>query len=88
MTAQLVWFDAWVFDVTVEEDPSGPRRRLEDPGAAPPRSESCRACPGGASARAARVRGQGPRVSGERPSDGVPAPRFEPSFPGTAGARV
>lgn len=86
MTLGLVWSDAWVFDVTVEEDPSGPRRRLEDPGAAPNRSESCGACPEGSS-RAARVRGQGPRVSGERPSDGVWVP-FAPTFSGTAGARV
>lgn len=83
MKVRAVWSDAWVFDVTVEEDPSGPRRRLEDPGAAPTRSESCRACPEGSSSRAARVRGQGPRVSGERPSDGVLRRPFQkPQEPG------
>jgi hypothetical protein len=88
VTVGAVWSDAGVFDVTVEEDPSGPRRRLEDPGAAPTRSESCRACPEGSSARAARVRGQGPRVSGERLSDGVSARQFELTCQATAGARV
>jgi hypothetical protein len=62
----VLWSDGWVFDVTVEEAPSRLRKRLEDPGAAPSRSESCGACLEGAqrAKRASEARGPASAGSG------------------------
>lgn len=64
MSLEAARSDAWVFDVTVEEDPSGPRRRLEDPGAAPSRCESCRACPEGSQRAERASEARGPALAG------------------------
>lgn len=58
------WSDAWVFDVTVEEAPSRLRKRLEDPGAAPSRSESCGACLEGARRAKRASEARGPALAG------------------------
>lgn len=64
MRLEAAWSDAWVFDVTVEEAPSRLRKRLEDPGAAPDRSESCGACLEGAQRAERASEARGPALAG------------------------